>query len=82
MTNRLGPAMGGHPSVKTSAGKALYRITEAMGLLSMSRTVIYQEMRAGRLRYVRQGSDRRITAAAITEYVALLERETAQGVAA
>lgn len=62
--------------------KALYRIPEAMTLLSMSRTVIYQEMRAGRLRYVRQGADRRIPAAAITEYVTLLERETAQGVAA
>ncbi|MGW4466094.1 helix-turn-helix domain-containing protein [Micromonospora sp. NPDC004704] len=62
--------------------KALYRVADAMALLSMSRTVIYQEMRAGRLRYVRQGADRRIPATAITEYVALLERETAQGVAA
>ncbi|MEE6306416.1 DNA-binding protein, partial [Plantactinospora veratri] len=50
----------------------------------MSRTVIYEQMRAGRLRYVRQGTDRRIPASAITEYVALLEQEheTARGVAA
>jgi len=60
----------------TSAGKALYRIPEAMRLLSMSRTVIYQEMRAGRLRYVLQGHDRRIPNTAIAEYVALLERES------
>jgi len=46
-----------------------------MLLLSMSRTVIYQEMRAGRLRFVLQGTERRITAGAIAEYVALLERE-------
>jgi predicted DNA-binding transcriptional regulator AlpA len=59
----------------TDDRKAMYRIPEAMLLLSMSRTVIYQEMRAGRLRYVRQGTDRRITAGAISEYVALLERE-------
>ncbi|MEE6310499.1 helix-turn-helix domain-containing protein, partial [Plantactinospora veratri] len=55
--------------------KALYRVSEAMSLLSMSRTVIYEQMRAGRLRYVRQGTDRRIPASAITEYVALLEQE-------
>ncbi|MFC6015524.1 helix-turn-helix domain-containing protein [Plantactinospora solaniradicis] len=62
--------------------KALYRVSEAMALLSMSRTVIYEQMRAGRLRYVRQGTDRRIPASAITDYVLLLERETARGVAA
>ena len=74
---------GSHPAEKalTVPFRALYRIPEAMALLSMSRTVIYQEMRAGRLRYVRQGTDRRISHTAITEYVALLERETAQGAA-
>jgi predicted DNA-binding transcriptional regulator AlpA len=30
----------------------LYRITEAMRLLSMSRSVIYEQLRAGRLRSV------------------------------
>jgi excisionase family DNA binding protein len=56
--------------------KALYRVTEAMALLSMSRTVIYEQMRAGRLRSVHQGRARLIPATAIADYVALLEAET------
>lgn len=59
--------------------KWLYRIPEAMAALSLSRTVIYEEMRAGRLRYVTRGRDRRIPAAALDEYVALLEDETPRG---
>ncbi len=59
----------------TGRPKALYRIPEAMRLLSMSRTVIYEQLRAGRLRSVRQGRTRLIPAAAITDYVALLESE-------
>ncbi|MFI2353015.1 helix-turn-helix domain-containing protein [Streptomyces sp. NPDC019443] len=53
----------------------LYRIEGAMKLLNLSRTVIYEQIRAGRLRAVRQGRARRIPASAIGEYVALLERE-------
>lgn len=60
----------------TSSPKWLYRIPEAMVLLSLSRTVIYEEMRAGRLRFVTRGRDRRIPASAIAEYVQLLEDET------
>jgi excisionase family DNA binding protein len=55
--------------------KALYRVSEAMRLLSMSRTVIYEQMRIGRLRSVHEGRSRLIPASAIDEYVALLERE-------
>jgi excisionase family DNA binding protein len=55
--------------------KVLYRIPEAMRLLSMSRSVIYEQIRAGRLRSVRQGRTRLIPAAAIADYVALLETE-------
>ena len=58
------------------AHKALYRIPEAMQILSMSRTVIYEQLRAGRLRSVTQGRTRLIPAAAITDYVVLLEDET------
>jgi excisionase family DNA binding protein len=58
------------------AGKLLYRITEAMDVLSVSRSVIYQEMRAGRLRWVKRGRSRLISASAIADYVALLEHET------
>lgn len=55
--------------------KALYRVPEVMRLLSMSRSVIYNQIRAGRLRSVKEGSARLIPADAIAEYVALLEAE-------
>jgi excisionase family DNA binding protein len=61
--------------------KALYRIPEAMRLLSLSRSVIYQEIRAGRLRTVTRGRTRLVPAAAITAYVDLLESETLRGAA-
>jgi excisionase family DNA binding protein len=57
------------------ADKQLYRVPEAMRLLSLSRSVIYEQIRSGRLRSVTQGRSRRIPASAIVEYVALLESE-------
>lgn len=54
----------------------LYRIPEAMQLLSMSRSVIYEQIRAGRLKSVTQGRTRLIPAQAINEYVQLLITET------
>lgn len=54
----------------------LYRIPEAMQLLSMSRTVIYEQIRAGRLRTVSQGRARLVPASAINEYVQLLISES------
>jgi predicted DNA-binding transcriptional regulator AlpA len=56
-------------------GLLLYKIPDAMRLLRMSRSVIYEQIRAGRLRTVKQGRATFITAAAITDYIALLERE-------
>jgi excisionase family DNA binding protein len=53
----------------------LYRVTDAMRLLRLSRTVIYEQLRSGRLRSVHQGRARLITAAAIRDYIALLETE-------
>ncbi len=65
--------------IKTpSADRQLYRVTDVMRMLSMSRSVIYEQLRSGRLRSVRQGRSRRIPAAAVAEYVALLEREAEQ----
>lgn len=58
-----------------SPSKALYRVTEAMTVLSMSRSVIYEEIRSGRLRSVKRGRSRLISASAIADYVALLEQE-------
>jgi excisionase family DNA binding protein len=62
--------------------KALYRISEALALLSIGRTMLYQELRAGRLASVGHGRARRIPATAIDDYLALLEREAASEVAA
>lgn len=57
------------------AGKLLYRVPEAMTLLSISRTVIYEEIRSGRLRSVKRGCTRLIPAAALQDYLALLDQE-------
>ncbi|GAA3669175.1 helix-turn-helix domain-containing protein [Nonomuraea antimicrobica] len=53
----------------------LYRVPDAMRLLRMSRSVIYEQLRAGRLRSVRQGRTRLITANGIRAYITLLEKE-------
>ncbi|GAA1264183.1 excisionase [Planotetraspora silvatica] len=62
-----------------SGDRALYRITDAMYLLSLSRSVIYEQIRSGRLRSVTQGRTRLVPASAITEYVCLLEEEAHHG---
>lgn len=53
----------------------LYSVSDAMRMLRLSRTVIYELIRSGRLRSVKEGRSRRITAAAIRDYIALLETE-------
>ncbi|MFI6603244.1 helix-turn-helix domain-containing protein [Nonomuraea sp. NPDC050536] len=53
----------------------LYRITDAMQLLRLSRSLIYDQIRTGRLRSVKQGRARLITANGIRQYIALLEKE-------
>ena len=55
--------------------KELYRVADAMVVLSMSRSVLYEQIRTGRLRSVTQGRTRLIPASAITDYIALLECE-------
>ena len=57
-------------------GRQLYKVAEAMIVLSMSRSVIYEEIRSGRLRSVKRGRSRLISALAIADYIALLERES------
>jgi excisionase family DNA binding protein len=57
--------------------RSLYRVSEAMVRLSLSRSVIYELLRCGRLRSVHEGRTRLIPAAAIADYIALLEREAA-----
>lgn len=59
-----------------ASDKQLYRVSEAMEVLSLGRSVIYELMRSGRLRSVTEGRSRLIPASAIAEYVALLESES------
>ncbi|MGW9479167.1 helix-turn-helix domain-containing protein [Saccharomonospora azurea] len=58
--------------------RQLYRIPEAMCLLSLSRSAVYEEIRAGRLRSVKRGRTRLVPAQAITEYVQLLINESSE----
>ena len=60
----------------------LYRVPDAMQLLSLSRSVIYEQIRTGRLKSVTQGRTRLIPASAIAEYVSMLQREADSGDAA
>ena len=53
----------------------LYKVPDAMRMLNLSRTVIFELLRSGRLRSVKQGRTRLIPASAIRDYIALLERE-------
>ena len=64
-----------HVSPSQGSRKQLYRIVDAVAVLSLSRSVIYEQIRSGRLRSVTQGRTRLIPASAITEYIALLEQE-------
>ena len=53
----------------------LYRVKDAMRLLKLSRTVIYEQLRTGRLRSVQQGRARLIPSGAIRDYIQLPEDE-------
>jgi len=57
--------------------KLMYRIPEAAHVLGLGRTVVYAEMAAGRIQFVRRGRSRLVSAQALIDYVALLEAETA-----
>jgi hypothetical protein len=63
-------------AVRRAPDVVLYKIPEVMRMLRMSRGALYQEMSAGRLRRVKRGRSVFVTAAAIADYVSLLERET------
>ena len=57
------------------AERALDTIPDVIALLSMSRSVIYKQIRAGRLEVVHQGRRCYVTAAALERHVTLLEFE-------
>jgi excisionase family DNA binding protein len=63
-------------TVDTGSGDLrLYTVADVTRLLRISRTRLYDLIRDGRIRTVNEGRSRRITAAAIRDYIALLERE-------
>jgi hypothetical protein len=57
----------------------MYKIPEVMVMLRMSRHAIYDQIRRGRLRIVKQGRATFVTAGAVRAYVELLEREAEAG---
>lgn len=65
----------------STAAVRLCRIPEAMALLSLSRSVLYDQIRAGRVKSVAQGRTRLVPSTAIADYVALLVREADDGAA-
>jgi len=64
---------------RQASEQVLYKIPEVMAMLRMSRHVVYEQIRAGRLRIVKQGRATFVTASAIRSYVELLEREAEEG---
>ena len=62
--------------------RVLYRVEEAVVLLGLSRSQLYELIRSGRLQTVTEGRVRLIPAAAIDAYVSLLtiEAQAASGV--
>ena len=55
------------------------RVPEVVEMLGLSRSVVFELLRSGRLRSVTQGRARLIPASAVLDYVSLLEREAARG---
>jgi excisionase family DNA binding protein len=55
--------------------KLLYRPSEAAAVLGISKTVLYSRIRANRIRSIKDGKFRFITADALREYVRTLEQE-------
>jgi excisionase family DNA binding protein len=58
--------------------KLLYRPKEAAKALGIGRDKLYHLMRSGRLRSVKDGGARFITADALADYVAMLEAEASE----
>jgi excisionase family DNA binding protein len=57
----------------------MYRISTVVKLTGLSRSLIYEQIKAGRLRTVKQGRATLITAAELADYVKLLEQEARNG---
>jgi excisionase family DNA binding protein len=66
-------------SATSLSARALYTVPEAMAMLNLSRTVIYEQIRSGRLLTVTQGRRRLVPASSMTAYVDLLMAEAMRG---
>jgi hypothetical protein len=82
MTATTEHAPAGADSAPTYAfelvGPPLYKVTDLTGpngLLRVSRAHVYRQIKAGRLRTIKQGDATFVTAAALGDYLRLLERE-------
>ena len=62
--------------MRSAPDKLLYRPKEAATALGIGRDKLYDLMRSGRLRSVKDGGARFITADALLTYVAMLETES------
>lgn len=71
--------MSRSPTGQVIPQRALYRVEEAVVLLSLSRSQLYELIRCGRLHSVTEGRTRLIPAEAISDYVSMLVSEAAHG---
>lgn len=67
----------GYRDQLNSAPTLLLTAEEVAGALRVGRSKVYELMRSGALRSVKIGGSRRISATALAEYVAALERDAA-----
>lgn len=51
----------------------LYKVPDVVRALNLSRSVVFDLLRSGRLRSVKEGRSRLIPASALRDYIALLE---------
>ncbi|MBB0244357.1 helix-turn-helix domain-containing protein [Streptomyces alkaliphilus] len=62
-------------TLAASTERLLYRPEEAAAALGISRSLIYEEIRLGRLKTVRIGRRRLVPPEYVTQYIELLKRE-------
>ena len=62
---------------ETPVRRMAHTVPEAMYALNLSRTTLYAEIKAGRLRSFQVGNKRLFTDAALNEYIAARESESA-----
>jgi len=58
---------------RSPVARVLYRVDEAVEALRLTRSVLYELIRSGRLHTAKAGRRRLVPVAALTEYVASLD---------